>query len=269
MGRFTQTLSVTSGKGGVGKSTLVANLAYSFSKRGERVLLLDGDLGMANLDIMFGARSTWTIEEVLKGERRMEEILVPVAKNIDLIPGGSGIYGLHRLSATDRVHLIDQMNHVGSQYDRLIIDTAPGIDDHVLYLNSAAQEILVVLTPDPSSLTDAYALIKVLNMRHKETKFSVVANLVRDEQEGLRIFKALSDVAQQFLCVSLAYKGSVPMDLTLRKANRMQQMCVEAFPRSGASFAIQSLVDKLSRKDPPIEAKGGIQFFWQQMVGLA
>ena len=151
----------------------------------------------------------------------------------------------------------------------MLVDTAPGIDDNVLYLNAAAQEILVVVTPDPSSLTDAYALIKVLNQRYRENRFSILANMVRDEAEGRMVFQKLSDVASRFLCVSLDYRGFIPNDLILRQSIRNQEIVVQSQMRCPASIAIRSLSENLKSSERFAELKGGLQFFWNQLSGVA
>ncbi|MBK8201863.1 MAG: MinD/ParA family protein [Bdellovibrionales bacterium] len=265
----TRTISITSGKGGVGKSTLVANLALSLSRSGQRILVLDGDLGMANLDILFGVSARNQLDRVLFEDIPISEALVSVGPNIDLIPGGSGIYELQRLPASMKQYLMDKINQLHTSYDLMFIDTAPGIDDNVLYLNSAAGEIVVVVTPDPASVTDAYALIKVLHSRCRENRFSILCNMVRDEKEGLQVFRRLSEVADRFLCVSLDYRGFVPADPNMAKATKLQQLVLDAEPRSPASQAIRGIGEKFSGFEHLSEAKGGIQFFWRQLVGVA
>lgn len=265
----TRTISITSGKGGVGKSSMVANLSYELGQRGQRVLILDGDMGMANVDIMFGARSYRTIENALSGDCRLDDVIISVEENVYLIPGGSGVYGLNQMDPLQKQLLLDQVNGLDMEFDYMLIDTAPGIDDHVLYLNSAAQEIMILVTPDPASLADAYALIKVLNIRHHENKFSIVVNLAKDESEALSVFRRLSDVAAQFLCVSLDYKGFVPLDPILRQATKSQQLVRKSQPFSPSSLAIRKLAEKLGVFNQVQEAKGGIQFFWQQLSGVA
>lgn len=265
----TRTISVTSGKGGVGKTTLVCNMAYELAKVGNRVLILDGDLGMANVDIMFGQRARLNIGNVLNNQCSLEEVIIEVANNVSLIPGGSGVYGLNKLNPMQKHMLLDQVSQLNRNYDYMLVDTAPGIDESVLYLNSAAQEILVVVTPDPASLTDAYALIKVLNQRHRENRFSIVCNMAKDEIEARMVFQKLSDVAARFLCVSLDYRGFVPNDLILRQSIRSQQLVVEAQSRSPSSLAIRALSENLRNSARFTELKGGLQFFWNQLSGVA
>ena len=268
-GKTTSTLTITSGKGGVGKSTLAANLGIWLGRRGNKVLMIDGDFSMANLDILFGVRATHTIKDMISGDCEIADVIIEVEPNVDLIPGGSGIRELTRLSDLDRRLLLDQVTHLPKIYDYLIIDTAPGIDDNVLYLNSAVNDINVIVTPDPASLADSYALIKVLNQTYKETRFSVICNMVRDEAEGLALFKRLSDVASKFLCVSLDYKGFVPLDVSLRAATKAQQLIMKTNPQSESGIAIRGLAQKLKQIDSMERTKGGMQFFWEQVFGVA
>ncbi len=272
-GRSTKVISVTSGKGGVGKSTIVANLAIEFEKRGKRVLLFDGDLGMANLDIMFQVKPTMSVADVINGGADLRDVLVPISPSISLIPGGNGLFELQKLPTSAKQVLLDQVSDLGTIYDVMLIDTAPGIADNVLYLNSAAQEITVVLTPDPSSLADAYALIKVLNVRQRETKFNVVCNQVRDEADGQKIFDRLQSVAARFLPVSLSYRGSIPSDPHLRQSTRAQQLVCRTFPQAESARAITQLANSLLGAEQigygEVECKGSLQFFWKQLIGAA
>lgn len=269
MTESTRTISVTSGKGGVGKTTIVCNTAYELARAGKRVLILDGDLGMANVDIMFGQRAQMNIGHVLDGRCSLDEAIVEISKNIFLIPGGSGVYGLSRLESVQKRILLDQIAQLNRNFDYMLVDTAPGIDDNVLYLNSAAQEIMVVVTPDPTSITDAYALIKVLHQRYRENRFSIITNMVKDQVEGKMIFQKLSDVAARFLCVGLDFRGFIPADLTLRQSIRSQQLVVEVQSRSPSSLAIRALSDGLRNAERFTELKGGLQFFWNQLSGVA
>lgn len=265
----TRTISVTSGKGGVGKTSIVCNLAVELAAKGNKVLILDGDLGMANVDIFFGTRARLNISHVLENHAQLEDILIEVAPNVHLIPGGSGVYGLSRLEPMQKHILLDQVSRLNKGFDYMLVDTAPGIDDYVLYLNAAAQEIFVVVTPDPSSLTDAYALIKVLNQRYRENRFSIVANMVKDEHEARQVFQKISDVASRFLCVSLDYRGFVPNDLNLRQSNRLQELVVKSMRNAPASLAIRGIAENLKSSERFAEMKGGLQFFWNQLSGVA
>ena len=265
----TRTMSFTSGKGGVGKTTLVTNVALQLARLGNRVLILDGDLGMANVDVMFGVKSRRNLYDVISGQCDLKDVIVNISENISLIPGGSGIYELSQISAYEKQALLSEVELLEKNYDYMLIDTAPGIDENVLYLNSAAQEINIILTPDPSSLTDAYALIKMLHQRKREEKFSVICNQVADAREGERIFQRLFDVASQFLYVSLEYRGFVPADPGLRQATRKNQIISQVNRRSPASVSFRDICKKLDGFEMAPEAKGGLQFFWNQFVSVA
>lgn len=265
----TKVISVTSGKGGVGKTSILSNMAIQMAKQGKRVLILDGDLGMANVDIMFNVRAERHILDVVTGKASLQDILLHPQENIAIIPGGSGVFALQNLSVFEKQALLNEVSTLGHDYDVMLIDTAPGIDDNVLYLNSAAQEICVVVTPEPASVADAYALIKVLNQRCRETKFSIVCNQVRDDQDGQRLFAKLDQVASQFLYVSLDYKGSIPNDPNLRQSTRAQQLVSRAHPDSPSVHAFRSLASNLLGNSAQTEMKGGLQFFWEQLVGVA
>lgn len=265
----TRTFSITSGKGGVGKTTVVVNLAAMLARQGNNILVLDGDLGMANVDIMFGTRCQYSIKDLLAGTRRIDEVVVQVEPRIWMIPGGSGFHDLQSLSEREKRVILDQLGSLKQHFDYMLIDTAPGIDSNVMYFNTSAQEIYVVVTPDPSSFTDAYALIKVLHTYYREKRFSIIANQVRDEQEGMAVFQKLSDISQKFLYVSLDYLGCIPTDVGVRRATKSQQLFVKSAPESTAAQSIKKIIDKINTTQNSGQIKGGIQFFWEQLMGVA
>lgn len=266
---FTKTLSVTSGKGGVGKSTLVANIAIQLGKKGHRVLLLDGDLSLANLDILFGVKTKHSLREIIQRGESLEKCLTPVAENVSLLPGKNGVYDLNGLNLAEKSHWLERIHELEGFYDYMIIDTAPGMDEDILYFNSAAEEIFIVITPDPSSLADSYSLIKVMNKKKKEKRFSIICNMVRNQREALMLFNRFYNVIHEFLLVQLEYKGYVPMDLHLRKAVKSQQLILKVQPSCPSSLAIKALSENLRRIKHTTQTKGGLHFFWHQLIKSA
>lgn len=267
--KYTKTISIASGKGGVGKTSLTCNLARYLSLKGNKVLILDGDLGMANVDVMFDKRSPYSILDVLNGDKFIEEVIVALTDSIYLIPGGSGLTELSHLDVYQRQNLLEQVSSLSGYFDYMLIDTAPGIDSNVLHLNSAVHETIVLVTPDPSSLTDSYALMKVLNKYYKEERFSVVCNEVQNEEEARRIYSRLSEVCEKFLCVSLDYKGFIPVDPHLNRATRSQTLVLDQSPYSPASKAIMDVAEQIQKGSNASSFKGGLQFFWEQVLGVA
>ena len=264
-----RTLSISSGKGGVGKTFVTANVAFELAKQGKKVLLLDGDLGMANLDLVFGVKPKGTLVDILNGTHTVSEILTPVSPNISLLSGGSGLVELNRLSHFERRSLIDAVSSLDQRFDYLLIDTAPGISDNVLQLNSAAQNISFVITPDPSSLTDSYALMKVLNFESKESHFAIICNQVKDTQEGAQLFQRFSEIAHKFLNISLDYWGSIPHDSLIRKTQQHQRLLSQFEPQSLAAEHLRQITKNAQMSLQYIRPKTGIQFFWEQVVGVA
>ena len=267
--RRTKTIAITSGKGGVGKSTLTANLAYALALRGKRVLILDGDLGMANMDIMFGVKPTGSVLDVIRGDKEAREIITPLTPQIDLLPGGSGLVELNRLNSFERRSLLDSVAGFEHNYDYMLIDTAPGISDNVLYLNSAAQISAVIINPDPASLADSYGLIKVLHNEYGENKFAIICNQVKDEFEGLSLFNRFNEVVNRFLFIGLDYWGGLPTDQLFRKSTQAQRLIMRHEPKSSSAQYLTNISHKLERSLQTVEAKGGLQFFWEQVVGVA
>lgn len=264
-----KTISITSGKGGVGKTFFTANLANLLALQGKKVLCLDGDLGMSNLDLALGARPLGNLLEVLNGQKEIEDILTPVGPLISLISAGSGLVELNRLTHFERRSLIDAVSSLDHQFDYLLIDTAPGISDNVLALNAAAQIAAVIITPDPASFADSYALLKVLHHQHRESQFAIICNQVKDEADGQQIFQRFAEVVFRFLNVKLDYWGSVCQDSAVRKATQAQRLITRFEPQAEATLALKSIAQRMEASFVSLRPKTGIQFFWEQMVGVA
>jgi len=262
-------ISVTSGKGGVGKSSVVANLAISLAAKGERVLLLDGDFGLANLDIMLDLRPRGNIHDVLKGDLDPRDILVRVAPNIDMLPASSGVIAMGQLGDEEKCKLLDMMQSLENGYDVLLIDTGAGISDDVTWLNSSAGEIIVVATPEPTSIADAYALMKVLNQKHKIKDFQLLVNQARSEAEALRVYQQITAVSDRFLNVSIDYLGHVLWDDLWTFAVRQRKPIVSAYPSSNAAKNFSTLADTLFRPTERMVANGGNVQFFRALLGHA
>jgi flagellar biosynthesis protein FlhG len=257
-------ISVTSGKGGVGKSNVVINLALALANEGERVLILDADVGLGNIGILLGLRPTLTLDDVFSGSRRLSEVIVTGPGGIRIIPAGSGGRGTPALNPRERLILMDELDFLDEEFDVLIIDTESGISENVTYFNVAAQEIVVVLSPEPTSLADAYTLIKLLATRHGERNFRVLVNMVRDSDEGLEMFKKLSQVTGRFLDVSLDYFGYIIRDERLIDAVRRQRGVVELHPRSTAALCFARLARTMKHNRTSQPVKGNIQFLFRR-----
>jgi flagellar biosynthesis protein FlhG len=254
-------ISVTSGKGGVGKSSVAANLALTMAAKGERVLLLDGDFGLANLDILLDLRSRGTIHDVIHGGKTAEEILSPVAPNLDVLPASSGVLEMTDIGLEEKGRLLDMLQNLEQNYDTLLIDTGAGISQEVTWLNSSAEEIIVVATPEPTSIADAYALIKVLNVKHKIKDFKLLVNQARSEAEALRVYQQITGVSDRFLNVSIDYFGFVLWDDLWTHSIRQRKPIVSAFPTSNAARSFRRLADSLTRNSARMAASGDVHFF--------
>lgn len=264
--RAFRALAVSSGKGGVGKTNLVANLAVAIAQKGRRVLVLDADLGLANMDTLLGLHPRATLRHVIHGECGLGEVIVSGPKGIRLVPASSGFEDMTQLGGAERLHLLEEVDALDEEFDVLLVDTAAGISSNVTFFATAAQETLVVVTPEPTSLTDAYALIKVLSTRYAENEFGVLVNMAQTTEEADRTFAHLSRVASRFLDVSLRYLGHVPYDRELPEAVRRQQAVLELAPRCPASRAFDALADRVLAAPPEVGAKGGLQFFFRRLI---
>ncbi len=260
-------ISVTSGKGGVGKTNVVANLALALRNMGKRVLILDADLGLANMDVLLGLNPHYTISHVLKGEKRLEEILITAPGGFKLLPAASGMQELAELDNSQRLFLLNELDSLQELFDILLIDTGAGISSNVMYFNSAAMERVVIVTNEPTSLTDGYALIKILTNRYKQKRFKILVNSARNAVEADQIYKQLSLVVDKFLgSPSLDYLGWIPYDKLIPMAVRQQQMVLQRYPHTPASKSFIKLADNLVSSDDGSVFEGDIKFFWRKLL---
>lgn len=240
-----KTIAITSGKGGVGKTNVSVNLGLAFAEQGVRVLLLDADLGLANVDVVFGFRAEATLADVLDGKRTLDDIVVEVAPNLRVIPAGSGILRLERLSPKDLRTLASDLSALSASFDVLLIDTGAGLTENVLFFSSLADHVLVVATPEPAAITDSYALIKVLTTRREEADIHLIVNQVNQPEDGPETFQRLQEVADRFLGVSITMAGSLPKDAALQKAVRARQPVLLVNPSAAISAAFYDLSRRL------------------------
>lgn len=261
-----QVIAVTSGKGGVGKTSVSVNLAVSMAMSGKKVMLLDGDLGLANVDVMLGLQPRYNLADVIEGKCSLEDTLLKGPGDLLVVPASSGKRNMAQLSQAQNAGLVHAFSELHRSLDVLIVDTAAGIADSVITFSQASQEIIVVVCGDPASLTDAYALIKVLNRDHGVERVQVLANNVQNALEAREIYENLRRVSERFLDVTLNFIGSVPQDEWLRRAVRRQRAVVEAYPNSPSAEAFQALTRKISKWGMPKGARGNLEFFVERLV---
>ncbi len=262
-------ICITSGKGGVGKTNISVNLAFALAAKGKKVLILDADLNLANVDILLGLTPKYNLHHVLTGEKTLPEILVQGPGGIFILPASSGVMELADLTEDQKIYFLSEMESLGDKIDYLIIDTAAGINNNVIYFNLAAQERVIVLTPEPTSLTDAYALIKVLSTRHDVKKFRILINLADSEKEALGVFRKLSLVADRFLeSLSLDFLGFIPADKKLPAAVRAQRLVSEIYPEAQSSRSFNKLSEQLIKEKKQGVTDGNIKFFWRGLLDL-
>jgi flagellar biosynthesis protein FlhG len=255
-------ISVSSGKGGVGKTNVVANLAFALTQMGKKVLVWDADLGLANLDILLGLTPRYTIEHLLTRQKRVTEILLRGPGGMTILPASSGVLELVDLDESQKIFLLGELDGIAESVDVLLIDTGAGISSNVLYFNTAAEESIILATPEPTSITDAYALMKVLSTRHHKRRFTILVNAARDGQEGKEVFRKISRVVDRFLSeVSLDYLGFIPFDEMLPTAVRQQRPVLEMFPHAQCSRSFKHVAQVLAERPIQNDSQGSLQFF--------
>lgn len=260
-GSAVRVLAVASGKGGVGKTNISVNLALALAQEGQSVLLMDADLGMANVDVMLNIRPQYDLYHVITGEKTLDEVIIDGPLGVGIIPAASGIGRMADLSVAEHAGLIRAFDEIGRRVDTLVVDTAAGISDSVVSFSRAAQEILVVVCDEPASITDAYALVKVLSLEHGIRRFQILANMVNDAEHGRRLYARLANVAGSFLDVSLGYVGAIPLDERLKLAVRQQSPVLLSYPHSPSGVAFQVLAKRIKGLPRLPAASGHLGFF--------
>ena len=261
-----QVIAVTGGKGGTGKSSVAVNLATALAQAGRRTLLLDGDLGLANVDVLLGLAPRYTLEHVLRGERTLEEVIVQSSAGVRVVPAASGVARMAALSRTEQAGIIQAFAALAEPLEMLVVDTAAGICESVLQFCQSAQQVLVVLRDEPAALTDTYALIKVLSRERGVRQFRVLANMTRERGQGELLFRRLQRVTDRYLEVALDYAGEIPQDAALQRAVQTQRAVIELFPTCPAAQAFRGLARAASRWPLPAGPSGRIEFFFERML---
>jgi flagellar biosynthesis protein FlhG len=257
-------LAVSSGKGGVGKTNIVANLAYLLSKQNKKVLVVDADLGLNNIDILLGLYPKFHIGDVLSGEKTVQDIIIKGPADINLLPAGGGLQELTQLDDEKKILLMEELDRVSDGYDFLIFDTGAGISTNVTYFCSAAHEVLLVATAEPTSLTDVYALIKTLYIKHSQKYFRMIINLVNSEREAQLIFRNLAAVTDRFLPnVSVEYLGYIVSDSNVTKAVRQQKAFSEIYPYAKVTQCVKKLAQKMIEEKRSVVDEEQPSLFWR------
>lgn len=267
--RATRIITVTSGKGGVGKSNFTLNFALTLQSQGYKVLVFDADIGLANIDVLMGVSSKYNLYHLLKKEKTIWEIIQKGYNNLDFIAGGSGFNDLLRLTDEELDYFAEQVMQLGGYVDFIIFDTGAGLSKETLKFILAAEETFVVTTPEPTSITDAYAIIKMVNSMGHDVSFKLIINRVTDSKEGKQTADKIALVAKQFLNIQIPTLGFVDDDPTVSKAVKKQIPFTVAFPNSAAAKSLHTLVQNYINGYRVIETpSSGVKGFLNKMMKL-
>ena len=264
---FPRVVAVTSGKGGVGKTNIVGNLAIAFRRLGKRVLILDGDLGLANIDTIFGLSPTYNIRHVISGEKDLAEVIVEGPEGILIIPAGSGVHELAHLTNGQKLNLLNEFDTLDGDFDIFLIDTGAGISSNIIYFNIAAQERIVVATCEPSSIRSSSALMEIMHTQHGTRRFKLLVNMVNDEEEARSVFEDLTGTLERFgKGMSLEYLGFILKDDNFQRAAREQCPVLQRYPESKSSKGFCELAERLLANSENGPSDGNIKFFWRKLM---
>jgi flagellar biosynthesis protein FlhG len=258
-------ITVSSGKGGVGKTNFTVNMGLALGKLGKRVTIIDADLGLANVDVLLGIVPKYNLSHVIKGEMTVEEVIVNGPYGISIISGGSGIMDLIDLEQNQLEKLIESLKYCNDISDYILIDTGAGLSKSVLSFVDAASDIIVVITPDPTSITDAYALIKNI-IKDEDKKIKLVINRVESNEEGDEVFNKLEQAVTKFLNKSLENLGYIFEDNNLKKAVRKQMPVIEAYPRAIASKGIENIAYNLENNSKYAKTQNSFRGFLNKLI---
>ena len=250
----------------MGKTNIVSNLAFLFSKLGKNVFILDADVGLANIDVLLGLAPEYNLQHVMNGEKSIADIVVEGPGGIKIFPASSGIQELSELTQEQKLLLLSEFDALKDNIDILLVDTGAGISSNVMYFNMAAQEKVVVVTPEPTSITDAYAIMKVMSKKYGVDSFNLIVNEVNDEHEAMELYNNLNSVADKFLNIIINYLGHVVLDPNMTNAVRQQKLVTTLFPDSPASLCFVRLAKKILEREEDIIPTGNIGFFWNNLL---
>ncbi|SJZ64576.1 MinD/ParA family protein [Selenihalanaerobacter shriftii] len=267
-GEFAHIYTVTSGKGGVGKTNFTVNLALSLQAKNKRVAVIDADLGMGNIDVVLGLTPQYNLSHVINGQKGINEIIMKDPEGLSIIPGISGVEELANLSEYQLQNLIEGLENLEDNYDIILIDTGAGLSKTVISFTLAADEIIVISTPEPTSVTDAYGIIKVIAGYQENSKVNLVVNQIESNQEGNNISKRISKVAGDFLEIDLEVLGLIPSDKNVVKAVKKQCPFIIEFPNCQAANAIKRIRNQLLDIEPE-KNSGGVKSFFKKLIGLS
>lgn len=262
-------VAVTSGKGGVGKTNVAMNLAIGLARSGrKRVVLVDADLGLANVDLMLDLQPRWNISHVLSGRKTLEETIVTGPEGVEIVPGASGLATLANLRDSERRLLVDGLSRLETRADYCIVDTGAGIGETVIAMASSADDCMVVTTPEPPAVADAYATIKILSRQERRPQIHLLVNMVGSRHEASRVYERISSVAKRFLNVDVVNAGYIFCDGHVARAVRRRQPFVTAFPNSQATWCMRQVTERLTRGVGATTAGLPVQGFFRRVAGL-